>query len=415
MTWRIVAGDAESMLPAIPPESVQACVTSPPNFGLRSYVGVSAAVDPGAQRTVPEYVAMLTRVLDEVRRVLVPSGTLWLVLGDSYASSLPAAARRQVGLSRKDLIGMPWRVAFALQAAGWHLRREIVWHKPNVIPESVDDRPTCAHEYVFLLAKSDRYFYDGMAIQEPAVTSRWPGIGPGHGVARERGERYVDMDASARRQARSVWTIPTEGYRGPHFAPFPKELAKRCILAGTPATGVCERCGAPQRRVVEGKGARREEAARSSYHPESKAGRVAAVRETARANGAEYGSEARTLRWEPSCGCGAGVVPAVVLDPFVGSGTTGVVAQRLGRDFSGIEASNVYVAMARERIANDAPVLQWTRSPQRSRVSTLMPSRSGSHTLRAGPRWDEQPAEEKAAQMIGDGDITNVDVYVEEE
>ncbi len=260
---RVIVGDCRDALRSLDAGSFACCVTSPPYYGLRDY-GHPGQI--GLEATPDLYVTSLLEVFREVRRVLRDDGTLWLNLGDSYASSIPGnarpdhsgprllgtrggqrsakaaqvASRRRFGVPLKNLLGMPWRVAFALQADGWFLRADLIWHKPNPMPESVDDRPTKAHEYVFLLSKSPRYHYDGAAIAERA-TCRSPANGPSgkHIEASKSDPKHrtkANLDkigARSERNARSVWTITSEPYRGAHFATMPRALAQRCILAGS--------------------------------------------------------------------------------------------------------------------------------------------------------------------------------------
>lgn len=217
----IVVGDALSVLRNRESGTFRCCVTSPPYWGMRDY-GTPAQI--GAEAKLEEYVRNLTQILHEVRRVLTEDGTLWLNLGDTYTSG--NRTRRDVdrknparamcyrpstpeGLKPKDLVGLPWRVAFALQADGWYLRSDIVWHKPNCQPESVKDRPTRAHEYLFLFSRSEQYFYDCEAVKEPSNSD------------------------SALRNRRTVWTINTEPFPGAHFATFPPRLVEPCVLAGS--------------------------------------------------------------------------------------------------------------------------------------------------------------------------------------
>lgn len=235
-TVEIIIGDALARTRELPDGSVQCCVTSPPYYGLRDY-GVEGQI--GMETTVNQYVARLTEVFSEVLRVLKSDGTLWLNLGDSYATGAGSARvaggkcfgrqnkaianfafprlqpnrMPQPGFKPKDLIGIPWRVAFALQTARWWLRSDCIWHKPNPMPESVSDRPTRAHEYVFLLSKAERYYYDAEAVRETG--------GPGDHRRSPKG-----------RSLRSVWSLPASPYKG-HFATFPPELARRCIVAGS--------------------------------------------------------------------------------------------------------------------------------------------------------------------------------------
>jgi len=265
---KILQGDCVQSLKQLADESVQCCVTSPPYFGLRDY-GHDGQI--GLEETPDEYVAKIVKVFREVRRVLRKDGTLWLNLGDSYASTGGAhgnrddnqlgvgakrthafgggdqqARRAPLGLKPKDLIGIPWRVAFALQADGWYLRQDIIWHKPNPMPESVQDRCTKAHEYVFLLSRSEKYFYNNKSIAEPVAESSvkrltQPNIGNQLGSDRVPGKTNGPMKAVGNcdsRNRRTVWTINTQGFKGAHFATFPVELPRLCILAGSKASDV---------------------------------------------------------------------------------------------------------------------------------------------------------------------------------
>ena len=270
---RTHVGDCRELLKQMAADGVrvQTCVTSPPYFGLRDY-GVEGQI--GLEPTPAEYVERMVDVFRAVRDVLTDDGTLWLNLGDSYSSG-----GRKDGAKPKDLLGIPWRVALALQADGWYLRSDIIWHKPNPLPESVTDRPTKAHEYVFLLSKSERYYYDANSIKERATdTGRLSGIDGRDERAEARppgssARTFARIDYSSRgRNKRAVWTIPTAPFSGAHFATFPRALVEPCILAG------------------------------------SRAGDI-------------------------------------VLDPFMGSGTTAEVATRFGREFLGCELNPKYVEL----------------------------------------------------------------------
>ena len=269
-------------------ESVHCVVTSPPYWGLRDY-DLNGGI--GLEPTLDEYIAKMVAVFREVWRVLRKDGSVWLNLGDAYSGSWgnyggqgdgqrakaterfdrpayadngrrPPQSYNNNGLKPKDLIGLPWRVAFALQADGWWLRSDIVWHKPNPMPESVTDRPTRAHEYVFLLAKSGRYFFDADAIREPqteGTIARWRNGGrkaplkKSGGSARQKQDWHdstPEMILPNGRNARTVWSIATQGFPGAHFATFPEKLVEPCILAGTSERGVCGKCGAPWMRTV---------------------------------------------------------------------------------------------------------------------------------------------------------------------
>jgi DNA modification methylase len=266
-TQRIIPGDCIAGLRTLPDASVHCCVTSPPYWGLRDY-GNDGQI--GLESTPEEYVARMVEVFREVRRVLREDGTCWVNLGDSYAATTKTTGRNDNGqrasapaswncryeyertkirtsgsLKPKDLVGIPWRVAFALQADGWWLRQDIIWHKPNPMPESVRDRCTKAHEYVFLLTKSERYYYDAEALSEPASTAGQiggftpnaaisSGRKPSGNMIPERGKAYV---RPLTRNRRSVWTVTTKPYSGAHFAVMPRKLVEPCIKAGCPEGG----------------------------------------------------------------------------------------------------------------------------------------------------------------------------------
>ena len=390
---RLLIGDCRARLRELPDQSVHCCVTSPPYWGLRDY-GCDGQL--GLERTPEGYVAELVAVLREVRRVLRDDGTLWLNLGDSYVSSsaggvpqtntgagpTPKRPRSMMAsggddLKPKDLVGIPWMVAFALRADGWYLRADILWSKLNVMPESVEDRPTKAHEYVFLLAKSPSYYYDAVAICEPAITqdTRRPHGSPGmramDGRATEQwrgGEQRAETAAAgATRNRRSVWPITSQGYRDEsheHFAVMPEELARLCLLAGSSERGACVACGAPWRRVLE----RTKTVFRPS--PRQDAKRAAGLSTAMHGTVVESPTQ-RTVGWEPSCSprdaLGGGgdcaregwdgteehaarlVVPCVVLDPFAGAGTTLLVAREAGRRAVGVELNPKYARLAWRR------------------------------------------------------------------
>jgi DNA modification methylase len=312
-------------------------------------------------------------VFREVRRVLRDDGTLWLNMGDSYANDDKwggATSGKHVvalhgdrgmgrgkvttGLKPKDLVGMPWRLAFALQADGWYLRADIIWAKPNPMPESVTDRPTKAHEYVFLLSKAARYFYDADAVREPpaeSVVARAAYAVGGRKFDASRndhdmGTRKTFADYAAGRNLRSVWTIPSAPFPDAHFATFPPALASRCIQAGTSERGCCRACGAPWTRQVERSYSRWWNGNNSGTHK----GEIPDERKTF-ASGKRCELAVTTTGWSPSCACEAPPVPCTVLDPFAGSGTVGQVAEQLGRHSVLLELSPTYVQMAVARTA----------------------------------------------------------------
>lgn len=405
-TVTILHGDAREILPQLPANSVQTCVTSPPYFGLRDYgggawVGGDDGCDHlmrqgqrqdggrgnhnggmrgfhggtkppelatkhyrdtcgkcgasrqdqqiGLEPTPAAYVAELTGVFEQVRRVLRSDGTTFLNLGDSYG----------VG---KQMLGVPWRVALALQDASWILRSDIIWSKPSCMPESVTDRPTKSHEYIFLLAKAERYYYDQDAIREPHKETSIRRVQSGLDTDRQR--NYPGSPQTLKiggdqqmchpngRNRRSVWTINTQPYSGAHFAVFPEKLIEPCILAGCPAQ-TCAACGAPWVRVVE----RERVPLTAAEQPGRGFVRDIADQKLWSSGTPTHSGLGNTERvvnhttgWEPTCTHDAGTVPGTVLDPFGGTGTTGVVAKKLGRRAILIEQSLKYCRMAADRI-----------------------------------------------------------------
>jgi hypothetical protein len=254
------------------------------------------------------------------------------------------------GVKPKDLIGVPWRVAFALQADGWYLRSDIIWHKPNPMPSSVRDRPTTAHEYLFLLTKSPRYFYDALAIAEPSQdtlqragkVNRHVGR-PAEGGTTFRKDIGREFIRPATRNRRDVWTVPTHSYKGAHFATFPPKLIEPCILAGTPEAGCCPVCERPYVRKTERTRVATRPGLTNVLDPTGKANR----------DPGRHVTETRTVGFEPGCSCypRKTPVPALVLDPFAGSGTTLMVARKHGRRALGIELNPEYVRLAEKRLA----------------------------------------------------------------
>lgn len=306
-TWKVLAGDVRAVLQKLPSHTVQTVVTSPPYWGLRDY-GMTDQI--GLESSPAEYVDALVETFRGVRRVLRDDGTVWLNLGDTYASTsiqntnglsskstlnpgVPIPnVRKAVGTFKrpaltydvkiKDLVGIPWRVAFALQNDGWYLRSDIIWSKPNPMPESVTDRPTKSHEYIFLLSKQADYFYDQNAIRDQAMGVE-RSMSFGKPKERNDNDRVFEVDGLLGRNKPSVWTIGTRMFIGEHFASYPEKLIEPCVLAGS--------------RVGD-----------------------------------------------------------VVLDPFCGSGTTGVVSVSLQRNFIGCELNPEYAEMSRRRIRESAPL-----------------------------------------------------------
>jgi DNA modification methylase len=319
-------------------------------------------------------------VFREVRRVLRNDGVLWLNLGDSYTAgagnrngtggsglkrNLTDEDSRQqclqtnkiyrqsaqcgfnTGLKPKDLVGIPWRVAFALQADGWYLRQDIIWHKPNPMPESVTDRCTKAHEYIFLLTKSARYYYDAEAIKEEGTNRPCGNTRPTkaaiNGDDKQRTTANLhNIEAAETRNRRSVWTVATRPYKGAHFATFPPDLIEPCILAGTSAEGCCATCGAPWERILQKTGSKTYEYEAIGIPGESD--------NRGRRVGGCGSSQFTATGWQPTCTCDTTEkARCVVLDPFNGSGTTGEVARLAGCDYIGCELNDGYEKLARKR------------------------------------------------------------------
>lgn len=315
----------------------------------------------GAEPTVEAYVANLVEVFRLVRRVLRRDGTLWLNLGDSFAD------KRMGTLKRKELALVPHRVALALQADGWYVRMDCIWDKPNAYPESVQDRPSKTHEHVLMLSRNANYFCDMDAVREPhrtASNQRDKGREPkGNSARRPVGTGEREWNHPGGRNLRSVWRITTKGYRGSHTATMPIELAERCLRMGASAGGCCPSCRAPYRRLTR-KGERLAGQRRAcggnrdgEYHGRARKdyARTGAPDPSAMKARILAGMREReTLGWVPSCACAAAApIPCTALDPFLGSGTTLLVARRLGVDGIGIELSRAYADEAERRIADD--------------------------------------------------------------
>ena len=396
MSAQILVGDALTKLRELPDESVHCVVTSPPYWGLRAYKGEPGMI--GLEPTFEEHLENLVAVFREVRRVLRKDGTVWLNYGDAYAAArggthMPAESlaggvggrtvegervnrgrpdsyqpRRDAhrhGFKHKDLMMMPARVAIALQADGWWVRSEIIWHKPNPMPESCTDRPTSSHEKLFLLSKSAKYFYDGDAVRVPHAEP-WRGKGERDTQHDDRSENgHHKWENSVRKynpsgaNLRNVWKIATQAYKGAHFATFPEKLIEPCILAGTSERGVCGECGAPWKRQTKTTLVQTKKAAKTFVIDDRD---MAADANDAASNRQKDGhkpgwrNDVETTGWAPTCEHKVATVPATVLDPFAGSGTVGLVAQRLGRDAILIELSPEYAEMARKRIEEDMPM-----------------------------------------------------------
>ncbi len=410
----IITGCALDVLRALPEASVHCCVTSPPYWALRDY-GVSPSTWGdgwvgclGLEPTPEMYIAHIVEIFREVRRVLRDDGTLWLNLGDCYAAGntgnnstnlspknqagtaagqrrgsrssfrrdrLPrgdASHKAAPGLKPKDLVGIPWMAAFALRADGWYLRSDIIWSKNNPMPESIRDRPTKSHEYLFLLSKNEDYFYDPEPIRE-GVTGNAHSRGTGvHPKALGQGRGRVKANASfsaaitapvSSRNRRSVWALSTQAFKGAHFATFPERLVDPCIKAGTSAHGCCSMCGAPFTRIIKrGEPLEAQKAiagadAKGEYHGKATKAYTGTGAQNPSAVKARILAGMReriTVGWKPGCRHTlVEVEPCVVLDPFSGSGTSGLVARKLGRSFVGIEINPAYAVMGRARAVGE--------------------------------------------------------------
>lgn len=342
----------------------------------------------GLEPTPEMFVAHLVEILREARRVLRDDGTLWLNIGDSYSAggmgghqasgtfhghagdrALGKARKPPTGYKPKDLVGVPWMTAFALRADGWYLRQEIIWHKPNPMPESVEDRCTKAHEQLFLLSKRPKYFYDAEAIKEPAswnTHSRGAGLHPKAAAVDHdatpgaRPKANSSFSAAVRdvvedRNKRSVWTVPTTPYHGAHFATFPPALIVPCVQAGTSEGGVCATCGAPRARKTERVASGHDGSRYGARVVEAAGGALSGgvAKSTLGSSRGAGTAKKRTTGWKATCAHYADTAPAIVLDPFMGAGTTALVAARLNRRFVGCELNPANVELSRERVFDE--------------------------------------------------------------
>jgi DNA modification methylase len=387
---KVIVGDCLEVLRGMESGSVQCCVTSPPYWGLRDY-GVEGQL--GLEPTPDEFVQNMVDVFAEVHRVLRDDGTLWINIGDSYMAPPPGnknpldvastlsnsrenlerrrseyrAKGKVDGLKMKDLVGIPWRLALALQADGWYLRSDIIWAKPNPMPESCRDRPTKSHEYVFLLSKKPKYFFDQEAVREPdggvpaggGIYGRQGGAGSYHARAGGGGSKEPWQPGGGR-NVRSVWNITVKPFLEAHFAVMPYELAERCLLAGSSEHGNCASCGAPYMRMTE----RIDQGFDGSKYGEravqATGGAISGgtERSTLGSSGGKQVGKKVTTGWERSCECESeDIERSLILDPFCGAATVGVAALRNGRRFIGIELNPEYAEISRKRMHEDAPLL----------------------------------------------------------
>ncbi|MEM1062116.1 MAG: site-specific DNA-methyltransferase [Planctomycetota bacterium] len=381
LRWGVLVGDVLDRLADIPDESVHCVVTSPPYWGLRDY-GVEGQI--GHEPTPAEFVETMVRVFREVRRALRSDGTCWVNLGDSYAGVGKSGGGERgemwrqegrtvsgkrggnwapppPGLKKGDLVGIPWSVAFALRDDGWYLRQDGIWNKTNPMPESspTKSRLCKAHEYIFQFSKRSpgNYYFDRDAISEPA-TGQSPGNTTHRGAdAYAAGDEHhrtkvglADVEATERRYKRSVWTMSTEPYAGPHFAAFPSKLPLTCIQAATAQVGCCPHCGAGWERIVEKQRAPTRPGTNTNVH-----GRDSI--EVGNRDPQRHVTRTVTVGWRPTCDCEHtrdDLEPAVVFDPFLGTGTTVRAAIDLGRVGFGIELNPDYAVEAVKRITKRA-------------------------------------------------------------
>ena len=345
----------------IPDNYVHCTITSPPYWGLRDY-GVVGQL--GLEKTPEEYIEKMVAVFREVRRVMRPDATFWLNMGDSYAGggrgfgyggiqdenkgceNMPKSVIPN-GLKLKDLCMMPARLAIALQADGWWLRSDIIWNKSNPMPENVTDRPAKSYDHIFLLTKSAKYFYDATAVREKGQDCD----GRQRGKICYEGKSIEYIANPSGRNCRDVWTFATQPHHwknGAHYATFPDELPLRCIKAGTSEKGVCPECGKQWARIIKKERITRPELPESDprYRPNIYDG---AYKDINGKGDCAY-SNTQTLGWRPSCKCDViNTAPAIVFDPFMGSGTTAYIAHRMGRDYLGIELNADYMNLFKER------------------------------------------------------------------
>lgn len=387
----IICGDALEELKKLPRESVHCCVTSPPYWGLRDY-GIEGQY--GLEETPAEYVSKMVEVFREVWRVLRLDGTLWLNVGDTHytgkgkcrnpgggakshgkhlkaAGALPITSPNRMlpkeaawaqGLKPKDLVGIPWMLAFALRADGWWLRSDVIWAKKNPMPDSTKDRPGRSHEHVFLMTKSDFYYYDWFAVREEAKSpidtkSKQTFKTRGGKIEKLHGnrDRIGAWMPNGYRNRRDVWHVSTKPYPGAHYAVFPEELIEPCIKAGTSEKGCCPTCGAGMGRIVE-PSPEYAEFLGTSYNDHSEDLQKGLSQPHERVNGQYV-----TTGWDPRCVCadslfGSGdPIPSTVLDPFNGHGTTGLASKKYGRSYIGIELNPADVEATRERLSLNTP------------------------------------------------------------
>ena len=336
-SWTMHHGDCLQVTGDMPDECVHSVVTSPPYWALRDY---GKDDQHGLEDTLEEWLGVQVAVFEQVRRILRPDGTLWLNIGDNYING--------------HLVGQPWALALAMKKAGWVLRADIVWSKPNPIPQPAGRRrPALSHEYIFLFAKQTTgYYFDDEAVKEKSESNAKPQgsrrVTYARGTPDEKNHFAVQGTelVPPTRNLRTVWNIPAGGAAGEgHFAAFPERLPETCIKAGTSEHGCCEVCGKPYERILE-KTELGEKLLGKEWHDRSDALGRGHRDAPPKVDAALY----RTAGWKAGCDCGGGVAPCRVFDPYTGSGTTGRVALSLGRSFTGIELNDDYFKLAQKRL-----------------------------------------------------------------
>lgn len=433
---KIYHGSSLDVLKTFPNDFIDCCITSPPYWCLRDY-GVKGQL--GLEKTPEEFITKLADIFDEVKRIMKPTGTFWVNIGDSYANNGSGGYGKTVGrdkstlqgkmppigtmittkkipllLKPKDLVGIPWMLAFELRRRGWYLRQEIIWNKPNPMPESVTDRCTKSHEQIFLFSKSKKYYFDVEAIKT-TVKSEHKNINgapgqPKHSMNQPRlnkkfrpngivRDRLLDYDSkekklrpntsrgefekesyipepSGKANKRSVWTVPTQSFKEAHFATFPEKLIEPCVLAGTSEHGCCSECGKPYERIVEKETAFQSGSGKAkipmgwhqsgSLRHASKDVRINSGKnvDSIQSNSGEYDirmgpvNSSKTTGWKSTCKCKSKIKPPIVLDPFMGAGTTAMLSKKKMRDYIGIELNKKYISIAEKRLYKELGFFQ---------------------------------------------------------
>lgn len=384
---KIYQGDCIEVLKTLPDNSINCCVTSPPYFGLRDY-GVEGQI--GLEKSINEYIEKLVLVFREIRRVLRDDGSLWINLGDSYnhkttegakiqgnpefnknrpsreATRLPAR-ELQHRLQNKDLIGIPWRVAFALQADGWILRQDIIWHKPNPMPESIKDRFTKSHEYIFMFVKKQSYYFDADSVREPMSEKtkerdkyKFSGAFKGQFQGSPVEKRWQDgrpienpsFFNESGRNRRSVWTVSVKPYKGSHFATFPMDLIEPCILSTCPEF-VCPVCGKIREKQFDREYVDRPNGDELEEFNHERGIAPGKGQARNRWSGGNIPIQPKHFIGYSDCGCCSDFNNGIVIDPFMGAGTTALVALKNNRNYVGIELNPDYITLAEQRIATE--------------------------------------------------------------